>query len=177
MLDLKESTRPLARWRLTLLKVVFNIVCRPGSHYYAANKMSRLPKKVSKKQKEIADVDRASPADCIDGQINKSATVLIGNEDTVVLTTTTRVLNKVQGNDMLCQNINEILKKDGTIIMNEDGLLCGKALTGGVLQNIDLDLYTRTILYHGHCPTLTGHPETKRMSNDLKNTFLAPHGL
>lgn len=76
---------------------------------------------------------------------------------------TTQELMEAQTSDMLCQNLKEVLKKDGKITVNEDELLCRDALTDGAVQFVVPERYRKTLLYRGHRPTFAGHPGTRRM--------------
>lgn len=44
--DLKESTGCLAKWRLRLLKLDFEVVHRPGVYHHVANAISSFPEEI-----------------------------------------------------------------------------------------------------------------------------------
>lgn len=55
ILDLKESTGRLARWRLRLLEFDFEVVNRPDKYHHAADAMSRLPKEKAMTENQVED--------------------------------------------------------------------------------------------------------------------------
>lgn len=60
MLDLKESIRRLARWRLRLCKFDFEVVQRPGVYHQAQVATSRLLTRTVEKELDVIDEDRPS---------------------------------------------------------------------------------------------------------------------
>lgn len=67
---------------------------------------------------------------------------------------------KAKENEISCQNLKAVLKKDGYITANYDRQLCTKAPIVGAIHIIISDCYKRRKLSHGHCLTLAGHPGT-----------------
>lgn len=58
----------------------------------------------------------------------------------------------------------------------EDGLLCRKAPTDEAMQIIVPECCGRTVLlYHGHCPTLAGYPEARKMLDIFIGIDYWPH--
>lgn len=91
---------------------------------------------------------------------------------------TTNELMEDQASAVLWQIIKDVLKKDGTTTVDEDGLLRRKTPADGIVQIIVPERYRRALRYHEHCLTFAGHPETRRMYNVFrKNILLAPRGL
>lgn len=93
-----------------------------------------MPQKATDEKKEIADVYDDILAYCIIGQISKSSLVSIGNKDKVGPVPTTKELSKAQTSYMLCENLEELLKEDGTMTINDAGLLCRKAPVDRTIQ-------------------------------------------
>lgn len=81
------------------------IIHRQGKYHKGADAMSRLPKKISQKEKEIVDVDDDISAYCIVGQISKPGTVFIKNEDEVGPMSTAKELMQARANYMRFQTL------------------------------------------------------------------------
>lgn len=64
-LDLKESTERLARRRLRLMELSFEIVHRPGHYHEVADATSRLPLKAAEEEEGSGDVDEYVQTYCI----------------------------------------------------------------------------------------------------------------
>lgn len=76
---------------------------------------------------------------------------------------------------MLCQKFQEVLRKDGTVSANEDGLLCRKVHFDKAIQNLAPVRYKKALHYHRYCSRLTGNPETQRMNDVLSRAYYRPH--
>lgn len=156
------------------MELNFEMVQRPGKYHEIAEGLSRLPQKTSHKTKEVADVDEDISAYFIFGPICNPNTKSKENKDTVGLLPTTKDLMEEQPNDLLGQNFKEVLRKDRTTIVNEGELHCRKASTDGAIQIVVSNRYRTTIVYHGDCPTLAVHSETKKVDDVLKRTYHRP---
>lgn len=55
--------------------------------------------------------------------------------------------------------------------MNEDELLSWKSFTYEAIQTFVSKWYKRTLLYHGHCATLAGHPRTRMMYHVFRRRY------
>lgn len=105
----------------------FGIVYRHKKYHDAANALPILPIKASEKGKRITDVHDDSLVYCIVGQISKLNIVRVEKLDKVGPLTSINELIEARANDMLCQNLNVVLKMDETITVNKNGLLCKKS--------------------------------------------------
>lgn len=88
---------------------------------------------------------------------------------------TAKQLMEAQASDVLCQNFKEVLRKDGRITVNEDGLLCRKVPTDEAIQILVSESFRRTLLYHEACLPLPGHPGMRQMYSVLRRTNYWPH--
>lgn len=115
------------------------------------------------------------PAYYIAGHIDESNTGSLVAENEIGLLLTSMELMNAPENDPLCQKLKELLKKDGSMTVEKDGLLCRKAPTYGAIQITVPERYRRTLLYQGHCPTLAGNQGTKRTYNVLRRIYFWLH--
>lgn len=153
------------------MEILVEIVRRPEKYDKAADAMSGLPQKATDETNEIVDVDDDITAYRIVVKMSQTGTALEKDEDEVGLLSAAKELMKKQANDVLCQNLNKVPRKDGTISVNGDGLLRRKSLANEAIQIIVLECYRRTLLHHRYCPTLAGHPRKRKMYVVLRKTY------
>lgn len=135
--------------------------------------MSRPLQKTLKKKRN-SDVDDKIPAYCTFGQISEPNTVFKINEDKVGLLLTAAKLRVAQTNDVPCQNVKEVLRKDRAINSNEDGLLCRKGPSDGALQIVLLECYGKLYCSIRFAPHLLDVPEQKRRMISLEKHTVDP---
>lgn len=164
ILDLSEATGMLARRMLRLknstLRSTFDQknITKPQTQYLECNKTTN-------ETKRIANIDVDISKICIFEQISNANTVSERSANKVGPLPPRNKLMKAQVNDVFCQILKEVLKEDGTITVNEDGLLCREAPTKVAIQTIVPKRYSGALLYHGHCTTLARHPGKCKMYN------------
>lgn len=95
--------------------------------------MPGLPQKTSEEKRNIGVNDDIQTSFFV-GQVSKPNSVAEENNWVVDLLFTTKNINYAQSSEALCQNLKEWLKKNGTITVNGDELLCKKAPTDGAMH-------------------------------------------
>lgn len=175
ILDLKECTERVARWRRKLIEFDFEIFYRLGKYHKVAEKMFRLPQKASNIIKVVADVNDDILAYCVAGQISKLNTGLTKTENQTGPLLTTKEVMKTQVNDVLYLTLKLVLKNDGMLAVSQDALLCRKNLTDEAMQIIVCKQHRRTLLFYEHCTTLVGRPGTRWLLVVLRGTYYWPY--
>lgn len=152
ILDLKECTGRLARWRLRLLEYDLKTVHRPGIHHQAPEAMSWLPKETDCGDEDPIDED--IPTLDIPRTDNKEASpVMFLHQDPVPMPAESEIL-EAQAKDPCCRNVRSMVGIEPTWVFNETGLLCRKASADGSLQVVALQRYRIAVMHNAHYPRL-----------------------
>jgi len=163
----------LARWRMRLNELAFDIAYKPGLTHWLADGLSRLV--MSGTDRSAADTDlpvfvltRAETARGLE-----TANYASGP--------TTRAIDKgevatAQGEDPLCHKIVEALNADRAVPFFEDsdGLVCRRAAHDGVAQIVVVAPLRERILRLEHETTLAGHPGESRMHAAMRRYYYWP---
>lgn len=96
--------------------------------------------------KTAAVADDDIPAYCIGRRVSKRNAVLEKYEDVVVPLPATKELKVAQPNNVISQNLKEVLKKNGKITVNKDGLLCRKVPIDGAVRIFVFEHYGGSLL-------------------------------
>ena len=191
ILDLKESTGRLARWRLRLMEFDFEVVHKPGAFHKAPDALSRLPTT----EVDNTEVDDEVPTYCVpdvddlrgvdvdvlpsDWDQYMDVLTIVGEPDddeSVPDIPDIETFIREQKEDPYCREMAaEVGRVGSQFDVDENGVLCRRASTDQALQRVVPRTLRRAILYHAHYPCTAGHPGARKMYDTLRRQYYWPH--
>lgn len=164
--DLKEFTKHLARWRLRLLGLNFEVRHRPRMYHQAADAMFWLPNTNAEESVKVTDnifILKIRWNDtCESTELCKATNKLVRMPDIIA-----QLLEQERA--LYCYNLEKLIGIDPPRIYNEAELLCQKAFNNEIKQVATPSAMQRAVLYNAQYPKLAGHSGVRKLYSLLRN--------